>query len=98
MSSRLEGQTRAPDPEREFLRLSKILIAKGVNLRKVYPARLTRILGGEGGGATVIFLGEGAFSNPDLFLTKLKSIFGELNSLLLDQLIDRANQVLNEQA
>jgi hypothetical protein len=96
MSSRSEGPNEAPDPEREFLRVSELLMIKGVNLREVYPARLTRILGGEGAGATVVFLGEGAFSDPDLMLTKIKWIFGGLSPLLLNQLIDRANQVLNK--
>jgi hypothetical protein len=86
------------NPEAEFVRVSTLLVKKGVNLRDVYPKSLTRILGGIGSSATVYFLGDHAFSDPTILLEKIKAIFGGGTPVLLSGLIDRANQVLREES
>jgi len=85
-----EGGTQ----EAEFLRLSYLLMKQGKNLRDVYPARLTRILGGSGSRATVYYLGANSFSDPRVLVEKLKTMFGNGTDALLEGLIDRANEVL----
>jgi len=80
--------------EAEFLRVSSLLQKKGVNLREVYPPSLTRVLGGSGSSATVFFLGDDSFSDPQLLLTKMKGMFAGGTPVLLQELIDRANELL----
>jgi hypothetical protein len=83
-----------PDPEAEFLRVSALLLKKGVKLQDVYPKSLTQILGGSGSSATVYFLGNDAFSDPRILLERMKTMFGRGTPVLLSKLVDRANELL----
>jgi hypothetical protein len=94
MSSHAESMAETSNPEREFLRVSALLMEKGVDLHEVYPTRFCQILGKTGGGATVYFIGQNGFSNPVLLLERLKVLFGGGTSTLLLELIDRANEQL----
>jgi hypothetical protein len=86
------------DTKAEFLRVSSLLQKKGVNLREVYPPSLTRVLGGSGSRATVLFMGEDSFSDPKLFLTKVNRMFGSGTTVLLNEIIDRANELLRSKS
>lgn len=81
-------------PEEEFVRVSDLLLKKGVKLRDVYPMSLIRMLGDRGATATVVFLGEDAFSDPRILLQRAKRMFGNGTPVILADLIHRANEML----
>ena len=84
--------------EAEFLRVSLLLQEKGVNLREVYPRSFTRILGDTGSRATVLFLGEDSFSDPKLLLAKVKGMFAGGETVMLNELIDKAEELLRSKS
>jgi hypothetical protein len=86
-----KGAVPQADPEAEFLRLSNLLLERGVDLREIYSARLTHILGGNAFAATVLFLGDDAFSDPARMLSRIKRIFGSGTPVLLSGLVERAS-------
>lgn len=81
-------------PDAEFLRVSEMLLKKGLKPRDVYPGKLTAILGGTGTSAMVFFLGEDAFADPKILLGRIKIIFGDGADVLIQGLVDRAEEVL----